>query len=636
MRAPVNTLLLRMAGIVLVLLSCFFTKKTWAQSDSNICVPSLDAAYAVQSDSDSPDSIAQANWQRVTVPDYWTERWPNHTGVVWYRVDWHAHCAQDKSSPPLALLVNSMNMAGQVWLNGQLLWSDANLSEPLSRSWNSPRFLSLPSQSINYSAANQFHFRITGDTLSSPGLGHISVGDTQNVIAQFQEATWNQRTIFYLNIIFSLTLGMVCCCIWLFRRQESAYGWYALASVFWVCFASSTLITETAPFSNTTSFTQFNIAFFTLFIICFCIFSWRFLDRIFPRTEKLFFALALMLIASIWLVPDAYLPNTLLGIFFASVLLFSFNSLFVSFLCFRTKQLEFWLLGLTLIGCLIISSTSFLSLFHVLGNTSVVLPYTSLLFAIFLSIILAMRLSKSLRRIERFNEELNQKILEAEKKLEFTLNDRHTLTIKNNQSKERLNLAHELHDGLGSSLVRAMTQISYAKQTLSHKHALSILSLLRNDLRQIIDNFSESQIKLPSNPIYWLAPLRNRFAQIFDAMQITLQWEVDPEWITPPSAMQCLTLYRVAEESLTNVIKHSQASAVSFRFFIRADDVQLQIIDNGVGFNTVDIGRSGFSVGMHSMRTRIERLAGILEIQSRPGETSIVARVPFDLKKVEI
>jgi len=636
MRVPVNSLLMLMAGIVLVFLSCFLTKNTWAQSGNTICAPSLDAAYAVQSDSDSPDSIAQANWKRVTVPDYWTQRWPNHTGVVWYRVEWHAHCQGDSSRAPLALLVSSMNMAGQVWLNGQLLWSDANLSEPLSRSWNSPRFLNLPSQSVNYSAPNQLHFRITGDTLSTPGLGHINVGETQNVIAQFKEATWNQRTIFYLNIILSLTLGMVCCCIWLFRRQETAYGWYALASVFWVCFASNTLITETAPFSNTASFTQFNIAFFTLFIICFCIFSWRFLDKRFPRIEKSFFALTLMLIASIWLVPVAYLPNTLLGIFFASVLLFSLNSLFVSFLCFRTKQLEFWLLGVTLAGCLVISSISFLSLFHVLGNTSIVLPYTSLLFAVFLSIILAMRLSKSLRRIERFNEELNQKILEAEKKLELTLNYRHTLTIKNHQLKERLNLAHELHDGLGSSLVRAMTQISYAKQAMSNKQALSILSLLRNDLRQIIDNFSESQIKLPSNPIYWLAPLRNRFVQIFDDMQISLQWEVDPEWIKPPSAMLCITLYRVAEESLTNVIKHSQASAVHFRFFVKADNVELHIIDNGVGFNTVDIGRSGFSVGMHSMRTRIERLAGILEIQSRPGETSIAARVPLEPKIVEL
>lgn len=635
MRAVVNTLLLPIAAIALVLFFCFFSKSTWAQSNNTSCVPSLDAAYAVQSDSDSPAAITQANWEPVTIPDHWTGRWPQYSGVVWYRVDWHAHCPGEISPPPFALLVSSMNMAGQVWLNGQLIWSDASLSEPLSRSWNSPRFLSLPSQLINYSAANQLHFRITGQALNSPGLGNISVGGTQSVIAKFEDAIWNQRTIFNLSVILSLTLGMVSFCIWLFRRQEVAYGWYALASLFWVCFASNMLVTETAPFYNSTSFAQFNIAFLAIYIFCFCIFSWRFIDKIFPRTEQLFLAVTLMLIASIWLVPDAYLADALLVNFLASAVIFSVNSLFVSFFCFRTRQIELWLLGVTLIGSLVISVITLLSIFKVLDNFSTVLPYTSLLFAIFLSIILAMRLSKSLRRIERFNDELNQKILEAEKNLEFTLNHRHTLTIKNHQLKERLHLAHELHDGLGSSLVRAMTQISYAKQTLSNKHTLSILSLLRNDLRHIIDSFSESQIKLPKNPIYWLAPLRNRFVPIFDDMKINVQWEVDPEWITPPSSMQCLTLYRVAEESLTNVIKHSQASKVNFRCLVKIDFVELQIIDNGVGFNTVDIGLSGIGVGMHSMRTRIERLAGILEIQSKPGETSIVARAPYEQKKIE-
>ncbi len=633
MRAAVNTLLWPIAGIVLVLLFCLLTKNTWAQSDNNLCVPSLDAAYALQSDLDSPDQIAQAHWQPVTIPDYWTQRWPNHTGVVWHRIDWQAHCPNENSRPPLALLITSMNMAGQVWLNGQLLWSDANLSEPLSRSWNSPRFLNLPSQSVNYSAANQLHFRITGDTLSSPGLGHLSVGNTQNVIAQFNEATWNQRTVFYLSIILSLTLGMVSGCVWLLRRQEVAFGWYALATAFWVCFASQLLVTETAPFSNTATFTQFNITFFAIYIFCFCIFSWRFLGKQFPRLEKIFFALTLMLLAGIWLVPGNYVPSTLLGAFMASTLLFSLNSLFVSYSCFRTRQFESWLLGVTLIGCLTISIISVLALFHALRNFSNVLPYTSLLFAIFLSIILALRLSKSLRRIERFNEELSQSIVAAETKLTSTLNYRHTLILKNHQLKERLKLAHELHDGFGSSLVRAMAQISYAKQTLGNKHTLSILNLLRNDLRQIIDSFSESQTKLPSNPVYWLAPLRNRFVQIFDDMGIHLQWEVDQKWKTAPSAMQCLTLYRVAEESLTNVIKHSQASQVTLRCLIKVNHVELQIIDNGVGFDIVDIGRSGIGVGMHSMRTRIEQLAGVLEINSEPGETSIVARAPYELKK---
>ncbi|AHG62169.1 sensor histidine kinase [Advenella mimigardefordensis] len=635
MRAIVNELLLLLAGIVLVFLFCVFPQNTWAQSGKSVCTPSLDAAYAVQSDATAPEAITQADWQRVSLPDYWTERWPSYNGVVWYRVDWHTQCADENGRPPLALLVSSMNMAGQVWLNDQLLWTDANLSEPLSRSWNSPRFLSLPRQSVYYSAVNQLYFRITGDTLSSPGLGTISVGNTQQVIAQFEEATWNQRTIFYLSLILSLTLGMVCGCFWLFRRQEIAYGWYALATVFWVCFASQLLVTETAPFSNTATFTQFNIAFFAAYIFCFCIFSWRFLYKIFPRAEKYFFAFMLILVASIWLVPGDYLPGTLLGVFMASILLFSLNSLFVSYFCFRTRQFESWLLGVTLIGCLAIGIVSALSLFRVLEKFSNVLPFTSLLFAIFLSIILALRLSKSLRRIERFNEELNQNIQEAERKLELTLNNRHALTIKNHQLKERLNLAHELHDGLGSSLVRAMTQISYAKQTLGNKHTLSVLSLLRNDLRQIIDSFSESHVKLPASPVYWLAPLRNRFVQIFDDMGIDLRWEVDSEWTTLPSAMQCLTLYRVAEESLTNIMKHSQASEVHFRCLVKVSDVELQIIDNGIGFNTVDIGLSGISVGMHSMRTRIERLAGILEIQSKPGETSIIVRAPYELKKVE-
>ena len=634
MCAVVNKSLLLLAGMALALFF-FFVQNTWAQPVNTICAPSLDAVYAVQSDADSPDSIEQTDWQRVTLPDYWTERWPTYAGIVWYRVEWLAHCADEHARPPLALLVNSMNMAGQVWLNGQLLWSDANLSEPLSRSWNSPRFLSLPGQLVNYAAVNQLYFRITGNTLSSPGLGHLSVGNTQSVIAEYNEATWNQRTIFYLSILLSLISGMVCGCFWLFRRQEVAYGWYALATAFWVCFASQLVTTETAPFRDTDTFTQFNIAFFNVYIFCFCIFTWRFLGKKFPRIEKIFLALTLMLLVVIWLLPGRYLPATLSGVFTVSILLFSLNSVFVSYTCFRTRQFESWLLGVTLMGCLVIAIIAVLALFHALEDFTNVLPFTSLLFAIFLSIVLAMRLSKSLRRIERFNEELSHNIQEAERKLELTLNNRHALTIKNHQLNERLNLAHELHDGLGSSLVRAMTQISYAKQPLGNQQTLSILSLLRNDLRQIIDSFSESHIKLPGNPVYWLAPLRNRFVQIFDDMGINLRWEVDPEWITQPSAMQCLTLYRVAEESLTNVMKHSQASEVYFRCLVTASDVQLQIIDNGIGFNTVDIGLSGISVGMHSMRTRIERLAGILEIHSKPGETSIIVRAPYEPNNAE-
>ncbi len=570
-------------------------------------------------------------WQSVTLPDIWTQRWPKHSGVTWYRIDWQAPCHNEhkQAELPLALLLTSINMAGSIWINDHLLWADPHQVEPLSRSWNSPRYLTIPSNVLRPNKTNHLYIRVVGDALTSPGLGPIEIADIHTITASYTQANWNQRIIYYLNIIFSITLGMMCACIWLLRRQELAYGWYTLASIFWVGFIANTLITETVPFANTLDFTKFNIILFLGYTFCFGLFSWRFLNKRFPRVEKTFLNLALLLCVIIWIIPASFAHQILLFVFYTSIIIFSCNSIFVSYLCVQTRQVELWLLAFTLISCLVLSSVSILSLFHLLGNISIVLPYTSLVFAIFLSIVLAIRLTQSLQRIEGFNEELNQKIIEAEHALESTLNNRHQLSIRNNQLKERLNLAHELHDGLGSSIVRSMLEVSNTKQSLSNKQTLSILSLLRNDLRQIIDSFSESHTKLPDNPIFWLAPLRNRFIQLFDDMDIKLHWEVDSEWIQAPSALQCLTLYRVAEEALTNIIKHSQATEVIFRCIIKPEEMELNIIDNGVGFKVDDIMRSGISVGMNSMQQRLERLSARLAISSEPGLTQIIIHSPY-------
>ncbi|MDO5667353.1 MAG: ATP-binding protein [Alcaligenaceae bacterium] len=593
-----------------------------------LCTIDIDTVYSTQSAVDSPDQLAEVNWQAVTLPDVWTKRWPDFSGVVWYRLDWEADCSKSPNFEPLAILVKSMNMAAKIWSNNALLWSDPHLIEPISRSWNSPRFLALPESTFKPSGINHLYVRLTGNALTSPGLGVVEIGTIHDISFKYKLAAWNQRTIFYLNIIISVTLGLLCACIWFFRRQEAAYGWYVLASICWVAFISNTLVTETAPFSDTLSLTKYYIAFFVAYIYSFCIFTWRFLGKKHPRFEKIYLLLSVVLSASLWLTPEAFAKNTILIAFYGAIFTFIINSLFVSYQSFRTRQLELWLLGITLITCLILSMISTISIIQSLGNASVVLAYTALVFAIFLTIVLALRLTQSLQKIENFNEELNLKILEAEQALETTLTNRHQLTIKNNQLKERLNLAQELHDGLGSSLVRAMVEVSHAQENLNNKRTLSILSLLRNDLRQIIDSFSESHLQLPQNPIYWLAPLRNRFIQIFDDLGIKLQWEVDEKWCTPPSSILCLTLYRVAEEALTNVIKHSQASEVLFTCRVKDYGIELTISDNGVGFNTVDIERSGIGVGMQSMRERVRRLAGVLQIDSEPGKTTLTVRVP--------
>ena len=95
-----------------------------------------------------------------------------------------------------------------------------------------------------------------------------------------------------------------------------------------------------------------------------------------------------------------------------------------------------------------------------------------------------------------------------------------------------------------------------------------------------------------------------------------------------PSALQCLTLIRVLEESLTNIIKHSQAKQVKIAMvYIRENQFILSIEDDGVGFDADSVVQQGLSIGMRSMKMRLERMGGEFKLSSEPGCTIIQAIV---------
>jgi two-component system, NarL family, sensor histidine kinase UhpB len=98
-------------------------------------------------------------------------------------------------------------------------------------------------------------------------------------------------------------------------------------------------------------------------------------------------------------------------------------------------------------------------------------------------------------------------------------------------------------------------------------------------------------------------------------------------WLIVPPPLYCITLSRIAEEALTNIIKHSQATQVTVKF---EQDWQhnliLTIQDNGVGFDAEHV-QPNLHVGLHSMQMRIQRLGGLLKIQSEDHYTQISAQL---------
>lgn len=200
--------------------------------------------------------------------------------------------------------------------------------------------------------------------------------------------------------------------------------------------------------------------------------------------------------------------------------------------------------------------------------------------------------------------------------------------LSNAGLQERLRLTHDLHDGLGSVLVHMIASIEQGSEALTRPQVLSMLKIIRNDLRQSIDSNSSAQVRVPVSPQEWLAPLRRRFNDLFEALGVRCDWQFPHSWSTPPNALQYLALTRLIEEALTNVIKHSQAGHVRLSLTqAQPGELLLEIEDDGVGFDVEAVNASGLGIGMRSMAVRIARVAGRLEIESQPGRTVLKAQL---------
>jgi signal transduction histidine kinase len=94
-----------------------------------------------------------------------------------------------------------------------------------------------------------------------------------------------------------------------------------------------------------------------------------------------------------------------------------------------------------------------------------------------------------------------------------------------------------------------------------------------------------------------------------------------------------LALYRIAQECLQNVVKHAQATRAKLTYSVRDDLARLEIVDDGVGFDTFEhpLGSDEMGgYGLLSMAERAEIVGGRLHIRSRPDAgTTVTATIPL-------
>ncbi|CAB1212514.1 sensor histidine kinase [Acinetobacter bouvetii] len=619
--------ILRYLGIFVL---CLFSQISYAVIVEKInaqCSVYIDSITTVKTSSETV--LPQQGWEAVNLPDQWKKRWHNYNGGAWYKIEWNWSCKNNaKLAEPIAFFLDYINSAGAVYLNGDLIWKNQNLKEPLSKNWNVPNYWILPRAGLN-AEENEILIYVRGNAFQSPGLGGIAFNDVQTIYEMHQSTIWERRTLFQINIILSITFGVICLVIWLLRPKETAFGWFALSSLLWVLFISNVLTTETYPFPTGLMAAQFNLMFFVLYIISFCIYLLRFIQKYLGKIESFVFVVTAFAILAIFITPVEHVYFVFSLIFVAYIGIFLLTSAYICYQAICSRRIDYIFLSICLVGIVFFALFDLFLLSTYIGKGARPLsPYTAPIITFFVVVILGTRLARNIKKVEAFNAQLEEKIQQVSEDLSSSLNEKHQLELENVKLQERIHLSHDLHDGLGASLVRSMILVDQSKHAISNKQFLSMLKLLRDDLRQIIDSGAAADNKIPVSPVLWVAPVRHRFSQLMDELDIDSKWSVPREWQAIPTALQCLTMIRVLEESLTNVLKHSQATKVKISMvYLTEKQFVLSIEDNGVGFDSDCVIQQGLSIGMRSMKTRLERIGADFILSSKPGCTLIQAIV---------
>ena len=221
-------------------------------------------------------------------------------------------------------------------------------------------------------------------------------------------------------------------------------------------------------------------------------------------------------------------------------------------------------------------------------------------------------------------------------KLEKVLNDQEILGIDamiEGQEKERQRISNDLHDNLGSVLATLKLHFQNIKARKDRKEFDQDVLLQKMD-----DLLEEAYQKVRSiahaanvgvNAKEGLLPAIKNFASkvsIIDKLMIEVEEHGMDKRLE--NSLE-ITIFRIIQELITNIIKHAHATEVIIHLTHYEDTINLMVEDNGIGFD-ISLIRPQNSMGLYSIQKRIEILGGRVTIDSIPQKgTTVIIDIPL-------
>ena len=206
------------------------------------------------------------------------------------------------------------------------------------------------------------------------------------------------------------------------------------------------------------------------------------------------------------------------------------------------------------------------------------------------------------------------------------------------QEETFLNISREIHDNIGLALTLAKLNLNTlsireddkSKEQLST--AVGLIGKAISDLRDISKSLNSDII----SQVGWLKQLEDEIEKIQKFPQFSASFRIIGQVIFLESYKE-LILFRIAQEALNNILKHSEATEIQMEVIFNTL-IELKVKDNGKGFVTqekAERGNQKMRLGLTNMANRAKLINGVFNITSEPGiGTTVSVKVPVDQIKI--
>ncbi len=208
------------------------------------------------------------------------------------------------------------------------------------------------------------------------------------------------------------------------------------------------------------------------------------------------------------------------------------------------------------------------------------------------------------------------------------------------QEDERKSISRELHDHFGQSLLALLLQVQsgckYGSGNCEYaQNSGSLCSSIENTIRHIIGEVHRLAWGMRPSILDDYG-LDSALARHIEEVPKTAGFEIDYQFTSPdglkrlPSRIE-VTLFRIAQEAITNIIRHARATHASVVVLRQIHEITMLVEDDGQGFNLQSAQEKGDQcLGLMGMKERVNLLGGSFVIESAPGEgTTIRVRIPL-------